>query len=78
MGYLRHFLPFEASRIANGFLQARGGAAISHDIEPVAVSAVFGHSPFVRCEQDGARGSEKPFDLDQPELAGFRSRLVMS
>lgn len=55
VGHLGDLMPLEAGGLLDRFLQLGLGTAVSDHVEPLAVAAVLGDAPFVRCEEDGTR-----------------------
>src|SRR5262245_18277294 len=64
--HLAHLVPWEARRVLDGCLKLWCVVAVGHDVEPVAVTAVLGHAPFVAGKQNRSRGRTETFDLDEP------------
>src|SRR5262249_40161613 len=66
---LLDLMPGEARRILDGLLERRRDVTVGDDIEPIALSTIFGDAPLVWREQNVAGGGADPLHLDQPELA---------
>ena len=77
MRHFGNFVPAKAGRVAD-FVELGICMAIRHDVKPVAVPSIFGDSPFVRRQYDGAPGGTNAFDLDQSSSPLLISRLVTS
>src|SRR5262245_25533313 len=70
--HLAHLVPWEARRVFDGGLELWRVVAVGHDVEPVAVTAVLGHPPFVGGKKNRSRGCTEAFDLDQAQFAGVQ------
>ena len=78
VGHLRYLVPWELRRISYRLLECRLTSAVRYNVKPVAVAAVLGHTPFVRREQDRARGLGQPLDLDESQFAGVEVQAGMA
>ena len=63
-------MPRKAGWILDRGLKLRCGVAVGHNIEPVAITPILGHSSFVRREEYGPGRVADALDLDEPQLSG--------
>ncbi len=63
MSHLGDLVPGEPCRVIDRLLHRGLRGTVGNHIKPVAIAAVFRHTPFVGREQDRARGTSQTFNL---------------